>query len=190
MPNPFVRPQLFVPGTHLPAFLAALLALLLTLLSVPVRAESLATVRTAAWPALPPGSGLRALALVDEQAVAFGEQTVWVLDKDAKTWAASNWRPAEPVLAAVSNARHAFLLTGKGAAVQQVLRLTLSAGSPATNALPALPMPLTSARGAVTDDSLYLAGLDAAGQPRLLQLTLGTDAPAWTVRRSACSPRV
>ena len=182
MPNPFVRSQLFVPGTHLPAFLATLLALLLTLLSVPVRAESLATVRTAAWPALPPGSGLRALALVDEQAVAFGEQTVWVLDKDAKTWTASNWRPAEPVLAAVSNARHAFLLTGKGAAVQQVLRLTLSAGSPATNALPALPMPLTSARGAVTDDSLYLAGLDAAGQPRLLQLTLGAAAPAWTVR--------
>lgn len=142
-------------------------------------AENLAQVRSAAWPALPSAEAARALALVDGRALAIADSGTWLLDAEARGWTASAWRASAPVLGAVSTPRHAFLLTGSGTAVQQVLRLSLQGDTPTTSPLPALPQTLNAARGAATDDTLYLAGLDAAGRPLVLRLSLGTTTAVW-----------
>lgn len=145
-------------------------------------AENLARIGSTAWPALPAGTAPRALILVDGHALAIDEGNSWLLAPGAAVWAAGNWQPPAGVVGAVSNASQAFLLTGAGTAVQQVLRLQLHNGQPSVRPLPPLPQPLMSSRGATTDDTLTLAGLDTAGQPQLWQLELGAPDAAWLKR--------
>ena len=48
-----------------------------------------------------------------------------------------------------------------------------------TQNLPAPPLVLSAAQAAVNDDSLFIAGLDMSGRPRLLQWDLRAKAPAY-----------
>ena len=161
------------------SFLWLAVALWLAQLAPAARAENLARIAVSAWPALPAAGSLRALAQVDGQALAVSDGGSWLLAPDATAWAPSPWRPAAPVLGAVSTANRAFVLTGTGGAVQQVMRLRLTAGEPVATDLPPLPQPLLSVRAATTDSLLTLAGLDGQGRPQLWQLALGDAAAAW-----------
>lgn len=166
------------------AGLHALFAALLLSLLWPLNghADNLASVRTGTLPALPSAAALQGLAVVDGRPVAIGNAGSWVLSDDARTWAPAPWRPDAPLVGIAGNGRQAFVLLGANEQVERVARLTLAGGVPAAQSLPALPAALHSARGAVTADSLYLVGLDAAGDTRLLQIQPGTAAPQWVSR--------
>ena len=165
----------------------ALSALLLALwlLALPAaHAESLASVRSRSLPALPNDAPLRALAMLDEQAIAIADGGAWLLDtrQTPARWSPAPWRPPQDVQAAASNGRQAFLLLGSGGLLAQVQRLVFNGAVLETQNLPAPPLVLGAAQAAVNDDSLFIAGLDTSGQPRLLQWDLRAKAPAWISR--------
>ena len=154
-------------------------ALCLIQIAPAARAENLARIASSAWPALPAAGSPGALVQVDGQALAVGDGGSWLLAPNATAWAPIPWRPSAPVLGAVSTASRAFVLTGTGGAVQQVMRLRLTAGGPVATDLPPLPQPLQAVRAATTDSLLTLAGMDAQGRPQLWQLALGDAAAVW-----------
>ncbi len=165
------------------SFLRCLLGLALMLcLASAAQAENLARIAASPWPSLPANADAQALVEVDARALAVGGSGSWLLSAGAAGWSPVPWRPVQPVLGAVSNARRAFLLAGTDGTLKQVLRLQLTAGAVVATALPPLPQPLHSVRGATTDDMLTLAGLNAQGQPQLLQLVLGDAAATWVQR--------
>lgn len=167
------------------AGLRALFAALLVSLLWPLNghADNLAAVRTGTLPALPSAAALQGLAVIDGRPVAIGSAGSWVLADDATAWVPTRWHPDAPLVGVAGNGRQAFVLLGANELVERVARLTLAGGVPATQALPVLPVPLQSARAAVSADSLYVAGLDAAGDARVLQIQPGTAAPQWMSRR-------
>jgi SSS family transporter len=159
------------------------LLLLLCLVVAPCAAESLTSVKPIALPPLATSAALEAVAVVDERLVAISATGAWILDARHKAWTRSAWQPTSgdgAIQGAASDGRQAILLLGADA-VERVQRLVSDNGRLAVQALPALPLPLLHARGALQGGTLFVAGTTAAGESKLLQLAPGSAGPQWLV---------
>ncbi|HST44314.1 MAG TPA: sodium:solute symporter [Luteimonas sp.] len=164
-----------------------LLACLLCLWACPglVRAEALTPAEPVALPALPAAEPLVGLVAMDDTPLALSHRTAWRLDADAGRWVAVPWAAGtDPtrVAGAFATGARAFALIGDPTAgITAVATLARTAAGLGLAPLPALPVPLRAAGGAVLGDALYIVGTDAGNRPRLFQYDLSAPAPsAWT----------
>jgi SSS family transporter len=159
--------------------LAALLLLPLVALASE-RTENLVSIRTGAIATLQGDDSSSRVLVVDGRLVALGAAFSSVLDERRGEWAQIDWSPQAPVLAVAGDGRRAFLLLGEhGRAVASVAKFSLSGNTPATQALPALPAPLTSAQGALLGNTLYVAGTRADGVSELLSIEPAAIQAQW-----------
>jgi SSS family transporter len=159
--------------------------LLLPLLAAgALRAESLVSIHTQAMPALPGAEPVARVVVVDGRPVGLGTSGTWLLDEGRTSWIRLDWRPGNPVLGVAADGTQTFLLEGARAdePVTGIERLKFVEGALVAKALPPPPVPLIGAQGAVWRDTVYVAGLDAAGAPHLFEKDLNTDASAWKTR--------
>jgi SSS family solute:Na+ symporter len=142
-------------------------------------------VRTAELPSLPASGALLGLVTLDGTPIAIQASAAWLLD-ERKSWTRAEWREApETIRGFVSDGREAYLLFGpsglrEAQAITRVARLERSGQVLTLRFLPSPPLALGDARGAVRLDTLYLAGADSNGQPKLLTYADGT----WSVLES------
>lgn len=158
----------------------SLFALLFVLLPASARAESLAGLQQATLPA-PPVS-VTALRTANGRLLAFSDTAVLAWSPTAKRWqtvvlpdgatARDGWQNA-----AIDRLYRVPIATDGGA---QVLEAADLAGERLSlRALPALPATLHGVRLAEHAGTLYVAGLDAAGQPHLLRRTVAQATSGW-----------
>jgi SSS family transporter len=162
---------------------AVALTLLLLVTSGLVRADSgittISSVATSQMPALPDGGPLVALATIDGATVTIQASGAWVLNDDRKAWTRAEWRdgaPTAPIRGVFGDGRQAFLLLGssepdKSNEAMRVARLERRGNVLVASDLPAMPVGLSRALGAIQGETLYVAGIDAAGAAHLLRLT-------------------
>jgi SSS family transporter len=158
------------------------LALVLVLFAPPGWAANLATVQSGVLPPLPevsPAPAPLGLTVLDSRPVALDKDRAWLLDDDHKAWRQLDWPLQVPVRGVVGDGKRAFVLLGATGPVQQVAQLMLTQGQLGTQALPALPEPLSQARGTLLGASLFVAGHSALGEPRMLQIDPAAAVPAW-----------
>ncbi len=147
-------------------------------------AESLATVRQEALPAIP-GGKLDGLHSVGTSLVAFETNKAWQLSAGAKTWTAldlpadipadATWiAAAKGALYLARPAREAAGSMGLSAVAVEGDRLVL-------RPLPAWPVPLREVKLAEGDGALHATGVDARGEPHLLRHVLDASPDSWTV---------
>ena len=163
---------------------AGLLACLLWLAPALARAEALTPVVQAALPALPAGAPLLGLVVLDDAPLAVARDSAWRLDAAAGRWSPLPWAAGatgERMVGVFGGGARAFGLAGSAAGVDAVFELAQAGTQLQATALPPLPMALRGTGGSLLGDRIYLAGHDRANRPRLLQLDLAADAPAWTV---------
>ena len=147
-------------------------------------AQSLTPVHSGPLPSLVTDGPLLGLVALDDTPIAILQNAAWRLRADEQRWSRLQWpaggHPAG-IIAAVGDGKHAFLLSGTSATgiVTQVHQVFVSDGAISSRPLPALPTPLSSARGTVLADTLYLSGFDNAGDTRLLQIDPGASERAW-----------
>lgn len=132
-------------------------------------AQTLVSIKAGALPTIPDSISL--LLSLDGRPAALGADALWVLDQGLVAWTRTERRPDGEVLGVAGNGRQAFLLLGsrRGGPVEKIESLSLQAGSPRSQALPPLPMPLAAAQGALLGDTLFVAGT-ADGSPKLLAI--------------------
>ena len=168
-------------------FALASLLLLLSVLAMPVLAESLSKVESSKMPVLATDQPLVGLLAIEGRPVAITARHAWVLDAGRGEWVPSRWSPATTasgnLKGVAGNGRFGFLLRGAedGESVTSLERLSLANEQLASASLPALPVALNEVRATVTADTLYLGGLDAAGKPVVLSLAHGAAKPEWTL---------
>ncbi len=179
------RPDRVGPASRsglVPQMLRAWLGLLLLIVLMPSHAQSLAPLREGKLPPLEIGKPLRAIAVVDGRPLAISDSAAWHLDHAGKSWIRLAW-PAGvvPPAGVIDDGTHAWLLTATKAARETtgVARLRASDEKLRLHALPALPTPLRDARGAWSNDSLWIAGIGPDGKSRLLRLSTSTAGARW-----------
>lgn len=162
----------------------ALFALAWLGLSLPVHAESLATVRQEVLPA-PPAGAAAGVHAVGDTLVAFRDGSAWQLPPRGKAWqavtfegdasaAAATWVPAgKGALYALHASDSPAVSTGASAATLERGRLVL-------RALPPWPAPLRDAVLAEGDGRLHAGGIGPNGRPQLYRLTLAAPAEGWS----------
>ena len=158
---------------------------LLFLAALPCQAANLVGVRSGDLPPLPAADAALRLAVVEGRPVAITGNTAWTLNLDQKAWTRSDWPAEMPVQGVAGNGKLAWLLLGTAERVERVAQLVLDQSLPTTRALPgvpALPEPLTMARGALLGESLFVAGTSAQGEAKLLQIKPGVAPATWQVR--------
>jgi SSS family solute:Na+ symporter len=157
------------------------------ILGAPAHAESLTRVERTALPPLPPATALRGLVAIDGQAVAFIGGAALRLDANAQHWlplALPTGSDANFALL-VGDGTRAYALspaagvTGDRMFVARADALHLDGDRLRMQALPPLPMPLSGARAASSDDGLFVGGRDDAGRAHLFELDPGAAAPQW-----------
>ncbi|WP_426690557.1 sodium:solute symporter family transporter [Rhodanobacter ginsengiterrae] len=165
-----------------PYVLRAWLALLLLIVLAPLQAQSLAPLHEGQLPSLETGEPLRAIALVDGRPLAISDRAAWRLDRAGKAWLPLAWPTAATRIAGIiDDGTQAWLLTSAQHAddVTGVARLHASDQQLQWHALPPLPAPLRDARGAWSNDSLWIAGVGLDGKSQLLRLTTNPAATRW-----------
>ncbi|MEO5830691.1 MAG: hypothetical protein ABIQ36_09005 [Rhodanobacter sp.] len=133
-------------------------ALLLCVVTAPSPAESLASVKPVALPALAVDTPLDAMAVVEGRVVAIRGSDAWTLNAGLSEWQRSSWQPpsaAAAIQGVVGDGRQAYQLRGS-AAVESVQRLFFDEGGLAGGSAVALPMPLLQVRGAMHGSVLFL----------------------------------
>ncbi|WP_334179241.1 sodium:solute symporter [Pseudoxanthomonas sp.] len=146
------------------------------------RADSLATVRQDALPAVP-GGQVDGLHAVGTSLLAIHAGKAWRLPAGATAWtpvslpadvpANAVWLTARNTLYLVRPAQGGSSFVGVSTAILEGDRLVL-------RALPAWPVPLRDTRLAEGDGALHATGLDAHGTPHLFRLALDTASARWT----------
>jgi solute:Na+ symporter, SSS family len=134
----------------------------------PVR-ENISAITVEELPALPDAAPVIGIVSVEGKAAVVQSNAVWTLADDRKAWRKSDLR--QSVQGVATDATEAFLLHGG------VSRLN-AAGA---EALPDPPVALSSTVGSPRANTLYLAGIDAAGTPQLLQLSPAASDGRWAV---------
>jgi len=162
-------------------FLARLLALLAALcvgILAPrlALADNLATVRNVALPPLPQPA--TQLLTVEGRLLALAGSGSWLLDEDRKAWRPADFR-APQARSFAAGPRYTWLFSGPDDSAVAVQRLGLQGAAIQSVPLPALPEPLHQAYAAVLADKLYVAGYNAAGEPRLLALDTVAPGASW-----------
>jgi len=159
----------------------ALVALLLLTASATVHAESLVSIKTDLLGGLPDGELVSNILVVDDRPLALSVNSSWILDEAQGQWQQTEWHPSGQVVAVAGDGLQAFLLLSgdAGGAVTRIERVSLSSGIPGSMPLPALPMRLASAQGAILQDKLYVAGVSEAGESQLLAIDLTAEQADW-----------
>lgn len=147
------------------------------------QADALTPVRGGSLPTLEAIGQPVALVSVGGNPVVLGPERAWQLSPDASRW--QETRLVEPGLprdihAATGDGQRAFLLVGDAQDAVSLVHEIVPAGSAlALRALPLLRQGLLDAQASVLGSNLYLAGRDADGAARLLQLDLSATRPEW-----------
>ena len=162
----------------------ALFLLWLLCVSLPAAASNLVGLSAAHLPPLPAAKEAR-LEAVGASLLALQAGQAWRLGAGAKAWRPLRWSlPIEParVQALASDGSRVWLLSNvaNGDLTLTAARLSNDAIVEATR-LPPSPVALRNARVAFDNGQLTLAGLDASGQPHVLQEDDGGwhRLPAW-----------
>ncbi|WP_395403261.1 sodium/solute symporter [Pseudoduganella sp. UC29_106] len=162
-------------------FLARLLALLTalcigTLAPRLALADNLATVRKVELPPLPqPATQLLPVA---GRLLALTGSGSWLLDEDRKAWRPADLR-APQARSYAAGAHYTWLLSGPNESTVAAQRLALQGAAIESRPLPPLPEPLHQAYAAVLADKLYVAGYNAASEPRMLALDTVAPGASW-----------
>jgi solute:Na+ symporter, SSS family len=131
--------------------------------------ETIASITVEPLPSLPNGAeSVVGLVSIEGKPALLESDAFWILADDRKSWRKSDL--GAPVSRVATDADRAFLLDGG------VSRLTLRGAEP----LPKPPVALAHAFGSSRGDTLYLAGLDSTGAPRLLRLAPIASNGRWT----------
>ena len=155
----------------------AILALVALALSATAAAKSISSVDVTALPALDSAGTPTSVIAIDDRPVVLQPGVAHVLDADRQSWNEIR-RPdglSDAPTGIVTDGRQTFVLDGA-----KVAQLKFNSDGLTLHALPGLPTSLTSAVGALTADTLYVAGLDASGAPHLLQLPLTSEVQEWS----------
>jgi SSS family transporter len=145
-------------------------------LSATAAAKSISSVDVTSLPSLESGSTPPRILAIDDRPVVLQSGVVQVLDSDREGWNPIR-RPdglSDTPTGIVTDGHQTFVLDGA-----KVAELKLHGDVLRLQALPVLPTALTSAVGALANDTLYVAGLDAGGAPHLLQLAIASEAGRW-----------
>jgi SSS family solute:Na+ symporter len=169
----------------MPPAIRTLLFLILSIVAGPLWADSLTPAHAGSLPPLDSRSTLIGIAMIDAQPVALAHGEAWRLDAANTAWSALAW-PAgvqpDGAVDMVQDGSNAYLLSaadGTRSAVT-VARLHLVDNVLTAQTLPPLPEPLTDARGTLSSDSLYVAGIAKDGTTRLMRIRPDDTAPRWT----------
>jgi len=169
-----------VPGRRLARLL---LALVLVFTASAGFANSLASVSTGSLPSLQTQAPLVGLVVVNGRAVAFGARQAWLLDADKGAWQPSSWQPGGAGLSisgVAGNGQLAFVLFGAEAGdISQVHQLQLEQDALISRPLPPLPVALRQATATASNDTLFVAGVDAQGAAVVHSILPSTDRPQW-----------
>lgn len=130
--------------------------------------ENISAIAVEELPALPDAAQVIGLVSVEGRAAVVQSNAVWTLADDRKAWRKSTLR--QSVQGVATDASQAFLLHSG------VSRLNSAGAEP----LPDPPVALSSTVGAPRANTLYVAGLDSAGAPQLLQLSPAAAGGRWT----------
>lgn len=153
-------------------------------MALPAHAESLTPMRSTALPAIEAGGAMTGIAVVDGHPVAILHDSAWVLDADKSAWSPARWQagvaPAN-ILSVFGNETQAYALIGtpQSQTASAVMRIGIADATLDLRPLPPLPVRLKDARGAVKDNTLFVAGLEGP-TARLLRIELATENPQWT----------
>lgn len=148
-------------------------------------AENLVSVSRAS---LPNFNGFPTLLLVAaEQPLIVVGDSIFRLDEGQRRWDASPWRPPGRILGAIQDTKRPYLLMAgpAGTGIQRVVAYPDQAAPNASAAstspqLPALPLDLAQAKGAISGGVLFLAGIAHDGSARWLSVDLKAQRPVWT----------
>lgn len=148
--------------------------------------KALTPVRAGELPALATSEAPLALVSLQSRPIAVMPTSAWQLKEDNSGWTqlavGDSGLPAN-LVATIGDGNRAFLLSGDGdGGVSRVQEMIAADNGLQLRTLPALAGSLQSAQATVLGGNLYLAGLAADGAPRLLQLELNADKPAWTTK--------
>ena len=121
---------------------------------------------------------------VDDTLIAWGEGGGWRLSQDEKSWQRIERPGTGAVLSVAGDGHAAYLLTG-AAKTERVEPLFLNQSQ---QPLPALPVPLASARAAVLGSRVWVAGVDERGSPRFFELDTSAARPQWTTHDAWTGP--
>ena len=157
------------------------LGVLLLAVLAPAQAQSLAPLRAGTLPALETRAPLRGIAVIDGRPLAISDHQAWRLDRAGKGWLPLPLPTGVTPVGIIDDGTRVWLLTtaGDSTMVTGVARLHASDAQLRLQLLPALPMPLRDARGAWANDKLWIAGIDADGHARLLQLQTNAEQLRW-----------
>jgi SSS family transporter len=166
--------------------LSAVTALAALALSLGCAAEGVSAVNKRALPDLSGNPGLSGLVAIDGRPVALQSGEVRIFDRERKAWIQA--RSPQPNLEAAagfaSDGRLAFALMRdeQSGAIARTARMILNDDALELRASPEFPIPLSSAVAAPMNDTVYVAGNDANGVPRLLQLSSLDSRGEWIER--------
>ncbi len=168
----------------MPALLRPLLCMLLLASSWCLQAQSLAPIKRAALPTLDTTRPLLGVAVVDGQPLALADGAAWRLDDAHTTWQPLAWPAANGIDARglIEDGGRAWLLVARngGQASIGLGRISLDTRGLHLTALPDLPQPLAGASGSASADTLFVAGADSDGAPRVFRLQPGDEQPNWS----------
>lgn len=146
-------------------------------------AKSLVSVSTGALPSLQTQQPLAGLVAIEGRAVAFGATEAWLLDADQTVWRPSSWKPGGAGLAITGvggNGQLAFLLLGpESGLTTEVQQLRIETGALSSHSLPSMPTALYQATATSSNDTLFVAGMDAQGDAVLLSIVPASARPQW-----------
>lgn len=161
-----------------------MVAFLLMAISPVAHAESLVSIKTQQIAPLSSDEVISHILSVDGQVVALGESHAWVFNEAEDRWQIKDWSTQGKVFGVIGEGKQAFLLLGSEQSgsvtdVAQFLSLTDTANEIDLMQIPSLPMPLTSAHGAILDDQLFVLGDSLDGVRRLYAINLATEQLEW-----------
>ncbi|HKQ12376.1 MAG TPA: sodium:solute symporter [Steroidobacteraceae bacterium] len=154
----------------------ALIALTALVVSATAAAASISSIDVTSLPAIGGDSEQMRLVAIDDRPVVLQPGSVSVLDVSRKRWIKSPWLDplgSEPPTI-ISDSHQTFAIRG-----DRVMQLRLNSDTPTLQVLRSLPAPLSLAVGTPADTYLYVAGIDAGGVERLLQLAPVSEAGQW-----------
>jgi len=174
-------------------FRLCLFCLAWLVLALPLHAESLTPLREAGLPALATSQPLVGMAVIDGQTVALAPGQAWRLDEARKRWLALAWPAAtQGEVSLIQDGTRAYLM-GSDQGRAALAELHLRGDRLEVSGLPALPAAIADARGAVSADTLFVAGIGADGKPHVWRANPAdpragwNDIPAWPGSEPALS---
>ncbi|WP_052215641.1 sodium:solute symporter [Sphingomonas sp. ERG5] len=149
-------------------------------------AEQAPSVHGARFPSLSGGEAGAVLVAQDGRPVVIQHKSAHVLKDDRSGWVVLDRRQLGHdlrIAGSFTDGRRSVLLLGNQAGrADRAALLRLDGNALRARLLPSLPVPLSSAQGAIQGDVLFVAGRTGSGAARLLRLTLSDVSPGWVER--------